>query len=57
MRNVANDTVGHEVRGDSVATEVADVRAEDAEHLVQELLDEGGEFPHVAALADEEEVE
>ena len=55
-----DDAVGEEVGGDGVTTQTAHVGPQDPQHLVQELLDEGGEaadLSDVAALPDEEEVE
>ena len=60
MGEVVDDAVREEVRGDGVPPKTAHVGPQDAQHLVQKLLDEGGEaadLPDIAALPDEEEVE
>ena len=60
VREVVDDAVGEEVGCDGVPPQAAHVGPQDPQHLVQELLDEGGEaavLPDIAALPDEEEVE
>ena len=60
MGEVVDDAVGEEVGGDGVPPQAAHVGPQDPQHLVQELLDEGGEaavLSDIAALPDEEEVE
>ena len=41
MGEVVDDAVGEEVGGDGVAPETSNVGPQDAENLVEELLDEG----------------
>ena len=60
MRHIADDTVGHEVGCDSIATQAGHMRPQDTKHLIKELLDKAGRsshLPNIAALSDEEEVE